>query len=109
MTIEMEDGNQFCKDHLAFLVIPTAQLGIITALRPPNNQHVTWGALCTKSLRMSAQLPDMDPERVPLHMRDGRKLRAGKRYKHVYDTGPYIVDEIRVNYPSLAYRLCMQD
>jgi len=42
-TLEMDEGNQFCKGHPAMHVM--ARVGIATALRPSMHPHGTWGAI----------------------------------------------------------------
>lgn len=59
----------------------------------------------TEDPEMSAQLPDMRPARVTLHMRDGTTLQAETQTNRGDYADPYSVDEIRAKYQSLTARL----
>jgi hypothetical protein len=61
----MDEGNQSCNGHPALLVIPTTQFGTTEALRLFKNLYGTWGAICAKVPKMSAQLPNMATIQTP--------------------------------------------
>lgn len=58
----------------------------------------------TEDPSMSAQLPDMRPARVTLHMCDGTILRAETRTNRGDYADPYSSHEIRAKYQSLTRR-----
>lgn len=59
----------------------------------------------TEDPMMSAQLPDMRPARVTLHMHDGTTLRAETQTNRGDYADPYSDEEIKTKYQSLTARL----